>query len=109
MRISGYRAMWLLVLFDLPVKTKPERKLASEFRKNLIQDGFWMLQFSVYARPCASEENLDVHCARVKLALPPDGEVRVMAMTDRQYGRMKVFLGKKRTRNEAMPAQLEFF
>ncbi len=45
--------MWLLAMFDLPVTTRKARKRYAEFRKLLLQEGFSMLQFSVYARYCA--------------------------------------------------------
>jgi len=109
MIISGFRAMWVVVLFDLPVGTKLQRKLAAEFRKQLQGDGFWMLQYSVYARPCPSEENASVHEARVEAWLPPQGHVRMLQLTDRQFGRMRCFQSGSGTASEAMPQQLEFF
>jgi CRISPR-associated protein Cas2 len=109
MLISGYRAMWLLVMFDLPVKTKPQRKAATGFRKNLLRDGFWMLQFSVYARPCPSEENAEVHHSRVKRWIPNEGSVRILSITDAQFGRMKCFLGPIPIPTEGMPRQLTLF
>lgn len=39
-RISSYKLMWILVMFDLPTEDKMQRKAASEFRKLLIKDGF---------------------------------------------------------------------
>jgi len=107
--ISGYRAMWIVVLFDIPVGTKPQRKLAADFRKRLREDGFSMLQFSVYARPCPSEENALVHARRVESMLPPEGQVRLLQLTDRQYGRMICFQARSPRGVEAMPQQLEFF
>ena len=68
-----------------------------------------MLQFSVYARYCASEEASQVHRKRISGALPPDGEVRLMTLTDRQFGKMQVFHGKKRREPEHAPQQLELF
>ncbi len=109
MLISGYRAMWLLVLFDLPVKTKTQRKRATDFRKNLIKDGFDMVQFSVYSRPCPSEENAAVHRNRVRLFLPQEGQVRVLLFTDKQYSRMECFQGEIPVAPEAMPHQLDLF
>ena len=109
MRISGYRAMWLFVMFDLPVKTKRQRKDASDFRKALKEDGFWMLQYSVYARPCPSLENLQVHFARIKKEIPPLGEVRIFQITDKQFERMTVILGNIPKKSEKIPRQLEFF
>lgn len=107
--VSGYKAVWIMVLFDLPVLTKKQRKAATRFRKDLMEDGFWMLQFSVYARPCPSDENAAVHLARVEAALPADGQVRIVMVTDKQYGRMRVFFGKKGKKPEVIPGQLELF
>ena len=101
--------MWLVAMFDLPVDTKEARKRYAQFRKDLLKDGFAMMQFSVYIRHCASEENADVHVARVERALPPDGEVRVMAITDKQFERMRVFWGRMRKPTEAAPPQMELF
>ena len=65
-RLNAYHIMWLFVFFDLPVVTKKERRTASLFRKNLMKDGFVMLQYSVYIRHCASYESQKVHIKRVK-------------------------------------------
>jgi len=109
MIVSGYKAMWVIVLFDLPTETKEAKREYAHFRKTLIKDGFVMLQYSVYARPCASDENAFVHADRTRKHLPPEGQVRILQLTDKQYGRMQVFWGKSRTASEKMPAQLEFF
>lgn len=101
--------MWVFVLFDLPVKTKKQRKIAARFRKGLLESGFWMLQFSVYARPCPTEENAQTHGARVRAMLPEMGHVRVIRLTDQQFARMDVFVGCKRSEVEGMPQQLEIF
>lgn len=109
MQLSGYRCMWVLTMFDLPVDTKAARRAYARFRKKLLEDGFGRLQYSVYVRHCASEENADVHANRVEKNLPPDGEVRVITITDKQYERMHVFWGKRRKPIESPPRQLEFF
>ena len=109
MQLSAYRTMWLLAMFDLPTDTKKARKDYTRFRKVLIKDGFTMMQYSVYIRHCASEENASVHDGRVVASLPPDGEVRLLRITDKQYERMRVFWGKRRKPTEQPPRQLEFF
>jgi len=101
--------MWVITMFDLPVDTKEARKAYTNFRKALLSDGFVMLQFSVYARHCPSEENAVVHERRVKAFLPEDGEVRLLKITDKQFERMKVFYGKMRKPTEKAPEQLSFF
>lgn len=101
--------MWLVTMFDLPVDTKEARRAYTDFRKLLLGCGFFRMQYSVYARPCASEENADVHRKRIKLGLPPDGEVRIATFTDKQFERMQVFYGKMRGATEKMPEQVSFF
>ena len=78
--------MWLLVFFDLPTQKKIERKAYTRFRKELISDGFTMMQYSVYIRHCASRENAEVHIKRVKAAIPQKGHISVLTITDKQYG-----------------------
>ena len=94
MQISGYRCMWVMAMFDLPTDTKKARRRYTLFRKSLLDDGFSMLQFSVYVRHCPSEENATVHVQRIERNIPPDGEVRILTFTDKQFERMRVFGGK---------------
>lgn len=109
MHLSGYRWMWAVAMFDLPVSTKADRKRYAQFRRRLVQDGFARMQFSVYVRHAASRENAEVHMARVERAVPDAGEVRVISITDKQFERMRVFWGKSRRQPEPPPAQLELF
>ena len=108
-RLNQYRSMWVLVLFDLPTETKKERRVAAQFRKKLIQDGFSMFQFSIYLRFCPSRENADVHTKRVKSCLPKHGKVGVLRITDRQFGLMELFHGAKEVEKEQPVQQLELF
>ncbi len=101
--------MWILVLFDLPTETSAERKIYARFRKHLLQDGFNMFQFSIYMRHCASRENAEVHVKRVKELLPEKGHVGIINITDKQFGMMELFYGKKETHKIKQPLQLEMF
>ena len=101
--------MWLFAMFDLPVKTKKQRRKYTEFRKGLLSNGFIMLQYSVYARFCASDETTKAYKKRVKDILPPEGQVRLAAFTDIQFGKMDVFCGKKAEEPEKKPDQLMLF
>ena len=107
--LSGYRGMWLFAMFDLPVTTPKARKRYTEFRKLLIQQGFSMLQYSIYARYCASEEMAGAYRSRIRAALPPEGYVRVLAVTDRQFGKMESYIGEKWLELEEPPPQLVLF
>ncbi len=109
MQVTGYRNVWVITMFDLPTDTKRARRAYATFRKGLLKNGFTMLQYSVYARHCASEENADVHSERIKRMLPDEGEVRLLAITDKQFARMRVFWGKTLKPTEPPPRQLELF
>ena len=107
--LSGYTSMWLFAMFDLPVTTKRARRAYARFRKTLLGEGFSMLQFSVYARYCTGEEGSDAFRRRLREQLPREGQVRLLAVTDRQFGRMEVFFGRKRHAAEKPPDQLLLF
>ncbi|MEG1685756.1 MAG: CRISPR-associated endonuclease Cas2 [Bacteroides sp.] len=108
-RFSEYRIMWILVLFDLPTETKKDKKSYVDFRKNLQQDGFTMFQFSIYVRHCASIENAEVHIKRVKSFLPEFGQVGIICITDKQFGSIELFCGKKVQDVNTPGQQLELF
>ena len=108
-RLNAYRIMWTLVMYDLPTETKKERKIASQFRKDLLKDGFSMFQFSLYLRHSQSSENADVHKLRVKKALPEHGKVGILQITDKQFGQMEIFYGHKNQIKHKITQQLELF
>ena len=101
--------MWVIVLFDLPTANKRERKQYSEFRKGLLESGFFQMQYSVYARYVSSPEKADAVHSGVVGTLPPKGEVRILRMTDNQYARMEVYQKNAPTSAEKPPEQLLFF
>ncbi|MBN1112145.1 MAG: CRISPR-associated endonuclease Cas2 [Bacteroidales bacterium] len=101
--------MWIMVFFDLPTETKKQRKVASKFRKELLNDGFSMFQFSIYLRHCLSRDNGDVHIKRVKQSLPEYGHVGIIKITDKQFGAMELFQAQKTKDKPQMVQQLELF
>ena len=107
--LSGYRLMWMLVMFDLPVMTKPERRAATKFRKFLLDLGFDRCQYSVYLRFCAGKEQSQVFTRRVQRALPGDGNVQILYFTDKQYENIVSFDGKRRRRANQNPQQFTLF
>ncbi len=85
--------MWLMVFFDLPVGSKEQRRRATRFRNFLKDDGYMMLQFSVYARVCRGQDAVEKHLKRVRSSLPKEGSIRSLQVTDKQFGRMELMLG----------------
>ena len=107
--LSGYRLMWVVVMFDLPVVEKAERKAATEFRNSLLDMGFQMSQFSVYMRFCTSQAQVDTYNKRVETALPLGGKVNVLQFTDKQYERIISFHGKAKQPANKTPDQFDLF
>lgn len=107
--LSGYRLMWMMVMFDLPVVEPEERKAATGFRNALLDLGFEMAQFSVYVRFCTSQAEVDTFARRVERALPPDGRVNIVTFTDRQYERIVTFHGPTRQPAAKAPDQFALF
>lgn len=101
--------MWVMALFDLPVITAPERKRATQFRNFLIDQGFEMVQFSVYARFAPSRERAETLTRRIGGAVPPDGKVDVLYFTDKQYEQIVSFRGKNGGSMPKTPDQLALF
>jgi CRISPR-associated protein Cas2 len=93
MSASTRRFMRLLVLFDLPVVKKSDRKAYATFRRFLLNDGYDMIQFSVYGRVLNGEDAKEKHLRRLVANLPPEGSVRVLTLTEKQFAGMKLLVG----------------
>jgi CRISP-associated protein Cas1 len=103
--LSGYRIMWLVVLFDLPVGTKKERKAATRFRLKLLDLGFEMTQYSVYLRFCAGKEQAEAYERKIEQAMPASGKVHIIAITDKQYENIRTYRGRNREQSPKNPDQ----
>ncbi len=101
--------MRLFVFFDLPVATKKDRKFATRFRKDLLNEGFTMLQFSVYCRICRGHDIVEREIRRIKAVLPPKGNVRILQVTDKQYGNMQFLVGMPKKEEIIASEQLLLF
>jgi len=86
--------MRIMVFFDIPVKTKPQQRIANGFRQFLLKDGYHMVQYSVYARVCNGSDSVEKHKLRLKGNLPKNGSVRLLVLTEKQYESMEILVGK---------------
>lgn len=85
--------MRMMVFFDLPVVSKSDRRAYTVFRRFLLNDGYDMIQFSVYGRILNGNDAEDKHMKRLLANLPPEGSVRVLTVTEKQYASMKLLVG----------------
>lgn len=107
--LSGYRLMWMLVTFDLPVETKQQRAAATRFRNDLLDLGFEMSQFSNYLRFCNGKEQFESYVRKVESVLPPWGHIFIFQFTDRQYENIVRFSDQSRRRRQKNPEQIALF
>ncbi|MDB2107403.1 CRISPR-associated endonuclease Cas2 [Clostridium paraputrificum] len=102
--------MRLLVFFDLPVVKSEDRHEYQKFRRFLLNDGYIMIQFSVYSRICNGLDGVNKHVIRLKKSLPPRGSVRYLQVTEKQYSEMKFLVGKEKPQEKRINAnQLSLF
>ncbi len=107
--MSGYWIMWILVMFDLPTDTKPQRKAATKFRNFLLDEGFERSQFSVYARFVNGKEAFKTRVNRIERHLPEKGDIQILNFTDRQYRDIVHFSDQGRRTARKNPEQLALF
>lgn len=96
-----------MVAFDLPVKTKKERRAASDFRTFLLKDGYRMMQFSLYVRPCVTFSRQETHVRRLRMHMPLEGRVQVIYITRAQWMRSIMIHGRpaKEVEPQDLPEQ----
>ncbi len=107
--LSPYRIMWVYVMFDLPVRTKRERKEATVFRKKLLDRGFEMSQYSVYLKYCPSIEKAESIGVVVQKDIPRGGKVDILVISDKQFANMKRFYAREELKTDEKPRQLHLF
>lgn len=97
--------MRILVFFDLPVVSKVERRAYAIFRRFLLNDGYDMIQFSVYGRILNGTDAETKHIKRLVDNLPPAGSVRVLTVTEKQFASMKMLVGLPLFQEKSVNAQ----
>lgn len=111
---NAWRAMWLMVSYDLPVGSPKQRREEARFRKFLEAEGYMRINFSVYGRFCGSAQALKGTKERVHRRIPSCGHVLMIEFTDGQWGRIEhIHRGNYRTPDpdmeQARPNQLKLF
>lgn len=101
--------VWLLVMFDLPTLEKEQRRAANAYRKLLLNKGFSRAQLSVYCRYMINGTAAIPILDFLKGTVPDDGYVRVLQLTDRQWGKGWHLYGKNYIPQEEPPEQLLLF
>ena len=107
--VSGYKLMWMMVMFDLPTSTVKERKNYNIFRNALLDNGFSMSQYSVYFRFCGEKECCEKYVRMIKRYAPPEGDISILFFTDKQFGQIINIINREYGRMPDIPEQLVLF
>ena len=99
----------MMVFFDLPVKTKIQRRVATRFRSFLLKGGYFMMQYSVYCRVCNGIDAVEQHKKRLEENKPDNGCVRLLVLTEKQFERMEIIIGDYVKYEDDTPSDLSVF
>lgn len=97
-----YKVMRMICMFDLPIETEKEKRIYRMFRKNLLKEGFVMMQYSVYIRTCPNRDYCKRLEKRIQKVAPEKGNVRLLVITEKQYLDMKLIVGSKNETEKAI-------
>lgn len=100
-----YEFMRLVLFFDLPMTTKKEVKVYTKFRKYLIQNGYMMMQFSVYCKIFPNREAAVKHVNKLRKNVPKEGQIRLLMVTEKQYSKIEIIVGGKSNQEEIVTAE----
>ena len=87
--------MRLVLFFDLPMTCKEETKIYTKFRKYLIENGYLMIQYSVYCKMFPNRDAVVKHINVLRRNVPQKGQIRIMVVTEKQYSKIEIIVGGK--------------
>ena len=89
------RYMRVIVFFDLPTLSPEDRRAYTRFRKFLVQDGYVMMQESVYCKLAMNQNAANAMIMKIKHNKPSSGLVQILTVTEKQYANMEMVIGDK--------------
>lgn len=87
--------MRVMIFFDLPTETAKDRKIYNKFRKFLINEGFIMMQESVYAKLALNNSIVNSIKDKINKNRPPKGIVQLLVITEKQFSSIEYIVGNK--------------
>jgi CRISPR-associated protein Cas2 len=110
MSANGWRIMWVIAMFDVPVGTVDQRRAYQHLHDFLLKENFVRHQYSVYLRHLPTMAVANAQIARVRPWIPDGGHVTFFLLTDKQYGMTREFFGWRQMKKKPdAPQQVELF
>lgn len=92
------RVMRTIVFFDLPTIYLRDKKNYLKFRKYLLNEGFIMMQESVYSKLVLNSQQSSLLVDRIRKNAPGKGLIQVMTITENQYSKIEYIIGQPQTK-----------
>jgi CRISPR-associated protein Cas2 len=91
------RFMRVIVMFDLPTLTSEQKREYRRFRKWLIEDGFVMMQMSIYSKIVLNENSAKLLTKRVDEVKAKEGVIQILVLTEKQYNNIEYVQGEDKS------------
>ncbi len=86
--------MRVMVFFDLPTTSTSDVKNYTKFRKSLIENGFVMMQYSIYTKIVLNKSGLKSIEKKISEITPKRGLVQMLVVTEKQFVGIKNIVGE---------------
>lgn len=94
----SYRYMRVIVFFDLPTLTTKDRREYRRFRHFLINEGFVMMQESIYSKIALNNTTAGLIKNKVRKNKVKGGLIQLMVVTEKQYSGIEYVAGENATK-----------
>lgn len=84
----------MLIMFDLPTVSLQDLREYRRFRKFLLENGFIMMQESVYTKLLLNNAAATLMSKQVRKAVPRDGLVQMLTVTEKQFAGIELLSGE---------------
>lgn len=88
------RVMRTIVFFDLPNIYYKDKRNYQLFHKFLINEGYIMLQESVYSKLALNLQQAEFNINKIRKNAPSKGLIQVLNVTEKQYADIEYIIGK---------------
>ena len=90
--------MRTIVFFDLPSIYAKDKRNYILFRRFLLNEGFIMMQESVYSKLVLNSQQSKLLIERIKKHVPNKGLIQVLTITENQYANIEYLIGSSNTK-----------
>ena len=92
------RVMRVMVFSDLPNVYNKDKRNYLMFRKYLLNEGFIMMQESVYSKIALNSQQSNLFVEKLRKNAPKKGLIQVLIVTERQYSQIEYIVGKSNSK-----------